>query len=381
LKIHDFARDGNVAGVAAELAAGVDIDCLEICSERTALHIVCALPDASLTTLQFLVQQGAKITPQVLEAAVQSGSIDTLAYLVKSGAGIVYVKEGGCDSLTLAAYGRTAPNDFTLLPVLTWLIEHGVGVRGRSSYGESAIAIASRLGRFDAVRLLINCGADARQLEWTDLMYAVTLGTVGDVQELLEQGCALNARDHCNRTPWLLSLQAGDLAKVKLLLQAGSNRNDRGHCEQTPVQIAVESERHESLKWLIAEGFDVNATDEFGDTPLLSATEGNDPESVRILLSAGADPGKGNEYNKPIQAVYGVEILPMLLAAGEDFAQIGDEMRSALIGVKLPGDLRVTQKQYEAGRQPLFGRWNPQRMNVPFWRAMVRSDCNATRPK
>src|SRR5262245_31632010 len=121
MKIHDFAREGDLAGVAAELAAGVDIDCLEICSQQTALHIVSAMPDADLAMLRFLIQKGAKITPQVLEAAARSGSLDTLACLVEAGADITTVKEGDCDILTLAAYSRTAPDDSTLLPVLTWL--------------------------------------------------------------------------------------------------------------------------------------------------------------------------------------------------------------------------------------------------------------------
>ena len=50
-----------------------------------------------------------------------------------------------------------------------------------------------------AVRLLLDAGADKRQLEWTPLMESVALGSPADVQAALGQGAALEARDWWSR--------------------------------------------------------------------------------------------------------------------------------------------------------------------------------------
>jgi len=200
LKIHDFARDGDIAGVAGELAAGVAVDCLELCSGQTALQCVSAMPDASLEMIRFLVEAGASVSPEVFRAAVQSGSLDTIRFLLQSGAKMDYREEGGCGTLAYAAYGRTDPDDTSLIPVLELLIENGADVNLTSSYSESALRITANRGRFDAVQFLLDHGADPESLEWTALMRAVALGTVEEVKALLEQGARLGEWDTWDRS-------------------------------------------------------------------------------------------------------------------------------------------------------------------------------------
>ena len=60
----------------------------------------------------------------------------------------------------------------------------------------------SRLGRFDAVRLLLGAGADKSQLGWTTLHEAVALGSLEDMRAVLSQGADLEARDWWERTPF-----------------------------------------------------------------------------------------------------------------------------------------------------------------------------------
>jgi len=139
---------------------------------------------------------------------------------------------------------------------------------------------------------------------------------------------------------------------------------------------AVEAHRPDLLEWLLTEGFDANATDDFGQTPLFLAAQNGDAVCVDLLLQAGADPKKGPTYSSPIEEAHHFVVVRQLLAAGEDLRQISDEVRQELLGVT-PGDPRATKQQYQAGKHPRFGRSNPERMENPFWRAMVHAGCNA----
>ncbi len=377
MKIHDDARSGNIAGITVEIASGVAIDCLERTSGKSALHLVSAMPNANQDMVQFLVQQGATVSAQVFQDAVKTGSVDTIEFLLKSGARIDARVKGGCGTLIYAAYGRGYAGNATLIPVLTLLIEHGADVKIMSEYSESALRILSNHGRLDAVQFLLDHGADATTLAWTDLIRVVALGTVEEFESLLEQGANLGERDYWERTPWLMSLLVGDLTKARRLLSAGSQISEVGRCGKTPVMFAVEGNHVQVLEWLLTVGVDVDATNDFGETALLTATKLGRVDCVSLLLNAGADPGKGTSYGeRPIKAACDFHILGLLIAAGDDLSNISNDMRQMLTGI-VPGDLRVTQEQYRKGKHRKFGRSNPQRMDNPFWNAMVHCGCNA----
>jgi len=381
LKIHDAARRGDIRGVARELKAGVAVDVREHSSDPSALSCVCALPDADPQMILFLITQGAVISPEVFEAAIRSGNFDTMRMLLRFGAKVDAREEGHCGALTLAVYAHSSPGDTILLPLLTFLLEHGADTDIVSSYGESALSVASNNGRFDAVQFLLDRGADPTPLQWTELLHTVALGSVEEVRTLLEQGASLQDRDWWERTPWLLSLQTGDLHKVELLLTAGADRNDVGRCGKTPLQFAIEMNQPALLRWLIAEGFDVNCSDDFGHTPLRTAAEYGYADCVAVLLNAGAKPKEADAIGQlPIQEAANLSVARLLIAAGEDLSEVNEEVRRELAGTT-GGDLQATQAQFEAGRNRTFGNTNPERTLNPFWRAMIQAGCNAYRAR
>src|SRR5207248_265298 len=110
-----------------------------------------------------------------------------------------YVRPHDYTALIDAMHGRPIEDDAQLLPLLRLLVERGADLNAISSYGESAARVASRVGRFDAVGVLLDAGADPAQLGWTSLHRAVALGTVEDVRAGIEGG-DLAARDWCERT-------------------------------------------------------------------------------------------------------------------------------------------------------------------------------------
>ena len=384
MQIHIYAKQGDIAGVAHQIASGVDIDCVNKYSSQTPLMCAVASPDASIDMIRFLVENGANVNAveseyqnTVLGLAVQSGNLDKIQFLLDAGADINYQRPHGYDVLIDAMHGRDISTDKNLIPILNFLIERGAKVSGISSYGESALRIASRVGRFDAVKLLLTAGADSKQLEWTELMYAIVFGSIKDVKALLDEESDLSERDYWDRTPWLLSLQVGEVEKAKLLLSSGANRNDCGRCGKTPLMYPIENDRAEVLEWLIEEGFDLEATDEFDTTPLMVAAECGATDCVRILLKAGANVGRvDNCHEKAITRASNIQIIRMLVDAGEDLSDISDDMRRLLTGVG-NRDLQVEQEQYLAGKHRRFGKNNPEVMKVDFWKAMVRSGVSA----
>jgi ankyrin repeat protein len=388
MQIHIYAKQGDIAGVASQIASGVDIDCVDQYSSQTPLMLAVTSPDADIDMIQFLIEHGSNVNAfegeyqsNVLSLAVQSGNLDKIQFLLEAGSDINYRRPSDYDVLIDVMHGRDILEDQNLITILNLLITRGAKLGSISSYGESALRVASRVGRFDAVKVLLVAGDDPNQLEWTALMHTIALGSIEDMKALLDQGADLSARDYWDRTPWLLSLQVGELEKAKLLLSLGADRSDRGRCGKVPLMYPIENNSAEVLKWLIEEGFDLETTDDFGVTPLMVAAEYGATDCVGILLENGANPSCVNHCDDPaIKLANNMQIVRMLVQVGEDLGDINDDMRQLLTGVGNQ-DLQVTQEQYVLGKHSRFGSTNPELMEVGFWKAMVRSGCSAWQAK
>ncbi|MBR8839759.1 MAG: ankyrin repeat domain-containing protein [Stigonema ocellatum SAG 48.90 = DSM 106950] len=384
MQIHTFARLGDIPGVARELANGIDVDCVDETEYQTPLVCAITSPSASVEMLKLLVSQGANVNAlvneypnierkkTVLGFALKSGNFEKIQYLLDAGANINYQNQNGYDALMDAMYSENASLNQNLLSILNLLISRGASASGVSSYGESAISIASRIGRFDAVKLLLESGADAKQLGWTELMHSIAFQSADDVKELLNKGADLTASDG-EKTPWLLSVHVGDISKAKLLLSAGANRDDCGFSGKTPLMFAIDNNNIEILQWLIAEGFDIEATNEYESTALMVAAENGRTDCVRILLEAGANPSKVTKYDdKAITLASNLQIVKMLVQAGEDLSEISNDMRRLLTQVNY-SDIQISSEQYLAGKHRRFGTKNPELMDIDFWQEMVRN--------
>lgn len=129
MKIHDFARQGNIIGVKEQLACGVKIDSRDK-SSQTPLMCACCSAFASLKMVQFLVECGADVNAiggecncTVLGLAVQSGNVDKIQYLLDAGADIHYQRPDGYDVLIDAMYGRDIQACENLVSIVNLLIK------------------------------------------------------------------------------------------------------------------------------------------------------------------------------------------------------------------------------------------------------------------
>ena len=378
LKIHSLAAQGDCRGVRGELESGVPVDVRDD-QDFTPLARAARSVDAGEEMLRLLIEAGADVNAPVKDAktcalglAACSGSLDKTQLLLDAGADIGFESPKGYCVVLNVVYALL--DDEILVPMIVLLVRHGAEMNLESEYGESPLSVASNFGRFDAVRCLLDAGTDPSPLEWTELHKAVALGTCDEVDDWLGKGERLDARDRWERTPWLLANLIGDTEKAKLIHAAGANLDDRGRGGDSALMYCAARGHTGTLQWLIDIGMDLEAVDDSRYTALMKAAEAGMADCVQLLLQAGADPGRKNEFDdSAIMLASNEPTIRRLVNAGEDIGEISTEMRRMLTGLQGGESLNVSEAEYLAGRRPRFGRSNPEVMDVPFWKEMVRT--------
>ena len=320
-----------------------------------------------------------------LAEALGRGDPAEVRALLDAGAALDGAGPDGYTALVHAVHGRDVRRDARLLDLLRLLIERGADLNGITRYSESGLRVLSNLGRFDAVHLLLQAGADESQLDWTPLIKAVALGTLADMQAALDrlraEGGSLEAHDWWERTAWLVAVQTGDVAKARWLADQGANTAACGRCGKPPLFYAVAGRHTTMLQWLLATGHDAELTDSFGATALMEAAAHGHDEGVRLLVAAGARLEREHHGGTALASATAAPQARLLLALGADPAQLNDEARRDLLGLPPEPDASllatVTTQQFAAARSRRFGRTNGERMDEPFWVAMIRAGVSA----
>ena len=249
-----------------------------------------------------------------------------------------------------------------------------------TSYKESGLRVLSRNGRFDAVGLLLDAGADETHLEWTALIRAVALGSLADVRNILETSGDLEKRDWWSRTPLLVAIQCGDLAKARLLVEFGADTSACGRCGKPASFYAIEDYHTGLLEWLLEAGAPADQTDDFGTTALMTAVEHSNLEAVDLLLRAGSDVNAMRHRQTVIGFARDSAVVLRLLEAGSDPGDLPFEARRAILGLEPDPDgalLHAEKSDFRKAPSFRFGALNPEVMAEPFWEGMIRSGISA----
>ncbi len=182
------------------------------------------------------------------------------------------------------------------------LLEHGADVHARSSFGETALNLASRSGRL--VRVLLRAGADLEARVHnggTPLSGAASTDDVRVLHALLEAGANIEPRNDSGSTPLLGAVLGGNIRAAMMLLEYGADLHAR--CEHhTALSLAALGGHTEMIRFLIERGLDVNEATPDGFTVLDSAqigvhfrldqaqkqAETNEARLMQILKQAGA---------------------------------------------------------------------------------------------
>lgn len=410
--IHHAAATGDLSVLKQLLETGTPVDLHDPETGHTPLMTACLSSRAGADTLDLLLAAGADLhapaqpapsdpvdtsillddpDPEIralleqiknvpdsppddrplIALAVAEASIDKIRFLLDHGADFRFRSREGYTLLTLAACARR-------IDVVDLLLAAGAPLDGVSSYGESALSVFSREGLFDQVRRLLDHGADPAPLQWSPLMQAVVFGSPDEVQQLIDEGADLEAVDFWSRTAFLLAVFSGRIDLATLLLERGADRSATGRCQSPPLSYPTERDDASMMRWLIDQGFDVDQADEFGTTPLMDAVSNGAIACMRILLDAGADPDRTDHVDEALMPkASDPRVIKLLLDRGGDPSDLETEVLRDFIGLGNAPDLPVTREDYLDGRFPRFGTANPERMQIPFWDAMVRCGWNA----
>ena len=141
--------------------------------------------------------------------------------------------------------------------------------------------------RRDVADALVQAGAELGVLE------AAATGRVDRLRELLAADPErLNDRTPEGFTAIGLAAFLGGAEAVRVLLEHGADPNSDAEnpLGVRPVHAAAAAHDHESMRLLLEAGADPNARQQGGLTPLDAAAQSDDVEMERLLLAHGADP-------------------------------------------------------------------------------------------
>ena len=179
-------------------------------------------------------------------------------------------------------------------------IGQGADVNTKDEEGLTALHLAARQGRKDAVELLLANGANinARLIGWpgwTPLHEAATANHKEVAELLITKGADTNA--NCARagggrfggTPLHEAVFEGHRDMAELLISKGADINAKQSGGLTPLDVAAFVGHKDVVELLIVRGADVNIRDRGGRTALRWAKHGRHKEIVELLQKHGAE--------------------------------------------------------------------------------------------
>jgi ankyrin repeat protein len=125
-------------------------------------------------------------------------------------------------------------------------------VEWRSAKDESPLMIAALRGHKDLVRKLIARDADVNKTGWTPLHYAATSGHLEIMALLLEHHAYIDAESPNKTTPLMMAAYYGTPEAVKLLLEAGADPTLRNDLGLTAVDFAQKGGRKDAAALIAA---------------------------------------------------------------------------------------------------------------------------------
>ncbi|XP_068249234.1 putative ankyrin repeat protein RF_0381 [Palaemon carinicauda] len=234
----------------------------------TGANLARAAEAGNLKTVKDLVSRGAEVnygSEIPLWEAARGGYIEIVKYLLDNGAnpdGGEY--KGGIVSVA---------SEYNRLDILDLLIASGASVQN----GSDVLLGAAENGHLEAIRKLIQAGADVNYNDAFALLNAAEQGHLEIVKALIDAGADVNAGEG-----WVVTAAArgGQTEVMKTLIAAGATKENL----DDSMRFAAQDGHLETVKLLLDNGADAKRAG-----VLRAAATGGNLEIVKLFLDAGAN--------------------------------------------------------------------------------------------
>lgn len=195
--------------------------------------------------------------------------------------------------------------------------------------GHPALQYATAVGSLDAMKLLLDAGADVNAADpagATALIWSVS--NIDRVRLLLDRGADPNSKSKAGMTAFLVAASnPGSLEILRLLASRGADPKAQDGNGSTALRNAAHALDFEMVKYLAAQGIDVNAANKFGDTAILEAASGSNLALIEFLISKGANVNDANKLAGKVKHgdIALVGLTPLMLAvpyASPEFVRV-----------------------------------------------------------
>ena len=177
-------------------------------------------------------------------AAIKADDTKALVNLLFRGFDPNSVDPDGVSGLVLAA------REGSLKAADLLLSQNKTKIELRTPQDENALMMAALGGHAALAKTLIDKGADVNKTGWTPLHYAATKGHVGIIKMLLEKYAYIDAESPNQTTPLMMAAMYGTFDAVRLLVEEGADvllRNEQG---LTALDFATRANRVDSMAYL-----------------------------------------------------------------------------------------------------------------------------------
>jgi ankyrin repeat protein len=319
VRLAEEAMEGNLEGVRSLLAQQVEVNSAQA-DGMTALHWAAYRDDLELAALLIDAKANPEpetrvgaVTPLIL--AARNGSAAVIAALLKAGADPSKAASTGATPLMSAATSGAVDG-------VKALIDAGADLNAREkTNGQTALMFAAWEDRAEVIRLLIERGAHPGLASFVTLLDEPMFDDDG-LPLPKRRGAQSGGNSVMGgMTALLFAARDGNLEAVKALVESGADVNQvSGGDGTSPINIAIANGHYTVGKYLLDHGADPNLANLDGLTPLYATVNmryapvswapnprtdqesASSTELLQALLEKGANPNtrvKGKLWFSP----------------------------------------------------------------------------------
>lgn len=202
--------------------------------------------------------------------------------------------------------------------IIHLLVDAGVNISSRDSHDKTALRVAVDRGNYDAIKMLVQLGADLNELCDEKTALHDNMNKPEMMLYLIDLGANVNTGNSMGNTPLHIAALYKDVGMCDMLLKRGAISNVRDNAGRTPLHTVLyqtnENPDDPNISIIIdllkGAGASINAQTNKGDTALHLAINGKCTTAALLLLKYGANPRVVNKSGlTPTQSKEGTILL------------------------------------------------------------------------